>query len=35
MIFCTKCKVDYEIRSAKICPKCRATYQQAIEVEVD
>ncbi len=35
MIFCTKCKVDYEIRSAKICPKCRATYQQAIEIEAD
>ncbi len=35
MIFCTKCKVDYEARSAKICPKCRATYQQAIEVEAD
>ena len=35
MIFCTKCKVDYENRSAKICPKCRAKYQQAIEVEAD
>jgi len=35
MIFCTKCKTDYEIRSAKICPKCRAHYQQAIEVEAD
>ncbi|CAF1291469.1 unnamed protein product [Adineta steineri] len=35
MIFCSKCKIDYEMRSAKICPKCRAEYQQAIEVEAD
>ena len=35
MIFCTACKGDYELRSAKLCPKCRATYQQAIEVEAD
>ncbi|CAF3272931.1 unnamed protein product [Rotaria socialis] len=35
MIFCTKCKVDYELRSTKICPKCRAVYEQAIEVEAD
>jgi hypothetical protein len=35
MIFCTKCKVDYEIKSTKTCPKCRAQYQQAIEIEAD
>lgn len=35
MIFCTKCKLDFELRSTKICPKCRATYEQAIEVEAD
>ena len=33
MIFCTKCKGDYESRSAKICPKCRANYDQAIEID--
>ena len=35
MIFCRACKGDYELRSAKLCPKCRATYQQTIEVEAD
>lgn len=35
MIFCTPCKNDYEMKSTKICPKCRATYQQAIEIEDD
>ena len=35
MIFCTKCKIDYENRSSKICPKCRARYEQAIEIKLD
>ena len=35
MIFCAKCKEEYEKTSEKICPKCRAKYQQAIEVQDD
>lgn len=35
MIFCTPCKNDYEAKSTKTCPKCRAVYQQAIEIEAD
>ena len=35
LIFCTKCKADYESKATKTCPKCRAPYQETVEIKSD
>ena len=33
LFFCSNCKDNYERRSGKVCPVCRASYTEVFEIE--